>query len=290
LGFSVKTKTKLPEGEFAVQKVIIPLVLAVVILAAVQAQASLVTYALVVVDASHYQVWANDSAGDNSGIAAMSFYVNGAVTAQIRTPSINVDDTVGSADNLGLSGGTGTTATIGNAINVVLGASNTVHYNSDEFIMGEGQNAGNLVAYVGNLTDSNLTNNGGVYNINSTANRMAGDTGVSAKGVDGLAAGASFSSAGNLVTNPFSAANVGVGGFAGVGMELVSGTYTGTISLSNLGASVYTSVPTGLTNSGLTAPATTIHSFTVSAVPEPASLAMLGMGGLLLVSRRRARA
>jgi hypothetical protein len=261
-----------------VRKAIFPSLVAAVVLAAVQAQASTVTYYVAQQGAGGYTVWVTDSLGDNHGLAGLALTLNGVSTAVLRAPeALGVDNGDGSAADV-LGWATCPTPSVsGGTANVTLGEPVAVTYGANEFIMGIGQVAGNLTSYITGLTDPGSGSN---YVIEiAVSHTMLGDTQSASKGVFGVAGGASFSSGANLVTNPASV----------VAEELVSGNeaVAGTLpTLTNIGANIFSSIPTGTTTTSTTASADNVV-VAGNVVPEPATLALLAFGGLLVLPRRR---
>lgn len=260
------------------RKAIFPSLVAAVVLAAVQAQASTVTYYVAQQGAGGYTVWVTDSLGDNHGLAGLALTLNGVSTAVLRAPeALGVDNGDGSAADV-LGWATCPTPSVsGGTANVTLGEPVAVTYGANEFIMGIGQVAGNLTSYITGLTDPGSGSN---YVIEiAVSHTMLGDTQSASKGVFGVAGGASFSSGANLVTNPASV----------VAEELVSGNeaVAGTLpTLTNIGANIFSSIPTGTTTTSTTASADNVV-VAGNVVPEPATLALLAFGGLLVLPRDR---
>lgn len=273
------------------RKVIIPLVIvaAILSLSAVKAQAATVTLQLVQPTTSTWQVWATDSLGDNLGIQDVGFTLTPAtgsiLTTQIRTPYITIDNTGGmqdgnvAADTVGFT--TAQTAAAGGGTNFTIAEGNTVGYSANEFLMAVGQTAGNVHAHYTAIGDPNYQTDcpgddgSNFYYQDSIsgggAQHMLGDL----VGTYTVAASGSIGTGSNKVTNPFSSAAI----------ELASGTNsTGATfaALTSLSGNVWNIAPAGLSSTGDLAAASVVQS-----IPEPASLALLAMGGLLVLPRRR---
>lgn len=268
------------------RKSIFALVTVSVILAAVQAQAALVNFMVVANSANTgWQVWATDWSQDNNGIQALAFTLTGVTgTPLYRLPSIvldNGDVADFGKDTVGFIGQS--ISVVSHAANFTIAEPNSVVFDPNEFLMGVGQNAGNLHNYYSTLGDPNAPGDGGTagpYNQGAISSTMPGDT--TPTGIFGLAGNATLGSGSSTTTNPF----------GGVGIEVASGNdnVAGTLpTISSYGANVYTSVPTDTSPSGVTTSATVaIGVPTVS--PEPATLALLAFGGLLVLPRRRRQA
>jgi len=255
-----------------VRKAIFPSLVAAVVLAAVQAQAATVTFAIATDGATNgWALWATDSVGDNFGLAGLAATVTGVTgSVALRAPNASIDNQAqdGSSDVIGWATANGGGASSGGVTNITLGQPASMVYSANEYVMGMGQSVGDLTSYITSQVDPGSGNN---YEVNLVSNRMAGDS--SKIGTYGVAAHGTNGTGTSLVTNPFGT----------VGIELASGTdaVAGTLpTLSNLGANVFFSVPTAATSSGTTG-AATIGS------PEPASLALLAFGGMMVLARRR---